>query len=124
MLKDCAGEPELILIATGSEVGLAVQAFDKLTEQGRKVRVVSMPCTSVFDAQDAGYKQSVLPLQVSARIAIEASHADYWYKYVGLEGRVIGMTTYGESAPASALFEEFGFTLENILGQAEELLED
>ncbi|MDF9903846.1 UNVERIFIED_ORG: transketolase [Pseudomonas reinekei] len=124
VLKDCAGEPELILIATGSEVGLAVQAYDKLTEQGRKVRVVSMPCTSVFDAQDAGYKQSVLPLQVSARIAIEAAHADYWYKYVGLEGRVIGMTTYGESAPASALFEEFGFTLENILGQAEELLED
>ncbi|MEZ1319108.1 transketolase [Pseudomonas fluorescens] len=124
VLKDCAGEPELILIATGSEVGLAVQAFDKLTEQGRKVRVVSMPCTSVFDAQDADYKQSVLPLQVGARIAIEAAHADYWYKYVGLEGRVIGMTTYGESAPASALFEEFGFTLENILGQAEELLED
>ncbi len=124
VLKDCAGEPELILIATGSEVGLAVQAFDKLTEQGRKVRVVSMPCTSVFDAQDAGYKQAVLPLQVSARIAIEAAHADFWFKYVGLEGRVIGMTTYGESAPASALFEEFGFTLENILGQAEELLED
>jgi len=124
VLKDCSGEPDLILIATGSEVGLAVQAYDKLTEQGRKVRVVSMPCTSVFDAQDAGYKQSVLPLQVSARIAIEAAHADYWYKYVGLEGRVIGMTTYGESAPAPALFEEFGFTLENILGQAEELLED
>ena len=124
VLKDCAGEPELILIATGSEVGLAVQAFDKLTEQGRKVRVVSMPCTSAFDAQDAEYKQSVLPLQVSARIAIEAAHADFWFKYVGLEGRVIGMTTYGESAPASALFEEFGFTLENILGQAEELLED
>jgi transketolase len=124
VLKDCDGEPELILISTGSEVGLAVQAYDKLTEQGRKVRVVSMPCTSVFDAQDAGYKQAVLPLQVSARIAIEAAHVDYWYKYVGLEGRVIGMTTYGESAPASALFEEFGFTLENILGQAEELLED
>jgi transketolase len=124
VLKDCAGEPELILISTGSEVGLAVQAYDKLTEQGRKVRVVSMPCTSVFDAQDAGYKQAVLPLQVSARIAIEAAHADYWYKYVGLEGRVIGMTTFGESAPAPALFEEFGFTLENILGQAEELLED
>ena len=124
VLKDCAGEPELILISAGSEVGLAVQAYEKLTEQGRKVRVVSMPCTSVYEAQDAGYKQSVLPLQVSARIAIEASHADYWYKYVGLEGRVIGMTTYGESAPAPALFEEFGFTLENILGQAEELLED
>jgi transketolase len=124
VLKDCAGEPELILIATGSEVGLAVQAYDKLTGQGRKVRVVSMPCTSAFDAQDASYKQSVLPLQVGARIAIEAAHADFWFKYVGLEGRVIGMTTYGESAPASALFEEFGFTLENILGQAEELLED
>ena len=124
VLKDCAGEPELILISAGSEVGLAVQAWEKLTEQGRKVRVVSMPCTSVYEAQDAGYKQSVLPLQVSARIAIEASHADYWYKYVGLEGRVIGMTTYGESAPAPALFEEFGFTLENILGKADELLED
>ena len=124
VLKDCAGEPELILIATGSEVGLAVQAYDKLTEQVRNVRVVSMPWTSVFDAQDAAYKQSVLPLEVSARIAIEAAHADFWYKYVGLEGRVIGMTTYGESAPASALFEEFGFTLENILGTAEELLED
>ncbi|MHC8317326.1 transketolase [Pseudomonas sp. LB3P31] len=124
VLKDCVGEPELILISTGSEVGLTVQAYDELTAQGRNVRVVSMPCTSVFDAQDADYKQSVLPLQVSARIAIEAAHADYWYKYVGLEGRVIGMTTYGESAPAPALFEEFGFTLENILGQAEELLED
>lgn len=124
VLRDCAGEPELILISTGSEVGLAVLAYDKLTEQGRKVRVVSMPCTSVFDAQDAMYKQTVLPLQVSARIAIEAAHADYWYKYVGLEGRIIGMTTFGESAPAPALFEEFGFTLENILGTADELLED
>jgi len=124
ILKNCAGEPELILIATGSEVSLAVQAADKLAEQGRKVRVVSMPCTSVFDAQDAAYKQLVLPVEVGARIAIEAAHADYWYKYVGLDGRVIGMTTYGESAPASALFEEFGFTLENILGTAEELLED
>ncbi len=123
VLKDCAGEPELILIATGSEIGLAVQAYDKLTEQGRNVRVVSMPCTSVFEAQDAGYKQSVLPVQVGARIAIEAAHADYWYKYVGLEGRVIGMTSFGESAPAPALFEHFGFTVENILEQAGELLE-
>jgi transketolase len=124
ILKDCDGEPELILIATGSEVGLAVQAFDKLTELGRKVRVVSMPCTSVFEAQDAAYKQRVLPLEVWARIAIEAGHADYWYKYVGLDGRVIGMTTYGESAPAGELFEEFGFTVENILATAEDLLED
>ncbi|WP_416427297.1 transketolase [Pseudomonas sp. App30] len=124
ILKDCDGEPELILIATGSEVDLAVKAQAKLTEQGRKVRVVSMPCTSVFEAQDASYKQAVLPLEVSARIAIEAAHADYWYKYVGLEGRVIGMTTFGESAPAAALFEEFGFTVDNIVGTAEELLED
>ena len=123
VLKDCAGEPELIIISTGSEIGLAVQGYEALTAQGRKVRVVSMPCTSVFDAQDAGYKQAVLPLQVSARIAIEAAHADYWYKYVGLEGRIIGMTTFGESAPAPALFEEFGFTLENVLETAAELLD-
>ena len=123
VLKDCDGEPELILIATGSEVGLAVQAFDKLSAEGRKVRVVSMPSTSVFDQQDAGYKQAVLPVQVGARIAIEAAHADYWYKYVGLEGRVIGMTTFGESAPAPALFEHFGFTVENVLEVAAELLE-
>ncbi len=124
ILKNCAGEPELILIATGSEVSLAVQAADKLAEQGRKVRVVSMPCTSVFDAQDAAYKQQVLPVEVGARIAIEAAHADYWYKYVGLDGRIIGMTTYGESAPANQLFEEFGFTVDNVLAVAEELLED
>ena len=123
VLKDCDGEPELILIATGSEIGLAVQAFEKLSEQGRKVRVVSMPCTSVFDAQDAGYKQSVLPVQVGARIAIEAAHADFWYKYVGLEGQVIGMTSFGESAPAPALFEHFGFTVDNILETAAEMLE-
>ncbi|EKM96043.1 transketolase [Stutzerimonas degradans] len=124
ILKNCVGEPELILIATGSEVSLAVQAADKLSEQCRKVRVVSMPCTSVFDAQDAAYKQQVLPVEVGARIAIEAAHADYWYKYAGLDGRIIGMTTYGESAPAGQLFEEFGFTVDNILAVAEELLED
>lgn len=124
ILKNCEGEPELILIATGSEVSLAVEAADKLAAQGRQVRVVSMPCTSVFDAQDAAYKQQVLPVEVGARIAIEAAHADYWYKYVGLEGQIIGMTTYGESAPAGQLFEEFGFTVDNVLAVAEELLED
>ncbi|TKA93306.1 transketolase [Halopseudomonas bauzanensis] len=124
VLKDCAGEPELILIATGSEVGLAVQVWEKLTEQGRQVRVVSMPCTSVFDQQDAEYRQAVLPLEVGARVAIEAAHADYWYKYVGLDGRIVGMHSYGESAPAGALFEEFGFTVDNVLAVAEELLED
>jgi len=124
VLRDCAGEPELILIATGSEVGLAVQAYTALTEQGRKVRVVSMPCTTVFDAQDAEYKQAVLPIEVGSRIAIEAGHVDFWYKYVGLDGRVVGMHTYGESAPAGELFEMFGFTVESVLTAAAELLDD
>jgi len=124
VLKACEGEPQLILIATGSEVGLAMQAHGKLTEQGYRVRVVSVPCTSVFDQQDAEYRQAVLPLEVGARIAIEAGHGDFWYKYVGLDGRVIGMNTFGESAPASELFEEFGFTLENVLAVADELLEE
>ena len=101
-----------------------MDAYEQLTSQGRKVRVVSMPSTSVFDQQDAAYKQQVLPLEVGARIAIEAAHADFWYKYVGLDGRIIGMQTFGESAPAAQLFEEFGFTLENVLAVSEELLED
>ena len=124
VLRDCEGEPELIFIATGSEVELAVLAAARLSESGRRVRVVSMPCTSRFDQQDAAYRQSVLPIEVSNRVAIEAAHADFWYKYVGLEGRIIGMQTFGESAPAKALFEEFGFTLDNVLAVAEELLED
>ncbi len=124
VLKNCEGEPELILIATGSEVMLAVQAAEQLSSRGHRVRVVSMPCTSVFDQQDAEYKQAVLPVEVGARIAIEAGHGDFWYKYVGLDGRVIGINTFGESAPAPVLFEEFGFTVDNILLAADELLED
>lgn len=123
VLKDCDGTPDLILIATGSEIGLAVESAGELSNQGHKVRVVSMPSTDVFDQQDVTYKQSVLPLEVSARIAIEASHVDYWYKYVGLDGRVVGMETFGESAPAKLLFEEFGFTTDNVVNQAKELLE-
>lgn len=123
ILKDCMGMPELILIATGSEVELAMNAEAKLTEQGRMVRVVSMPSTDVFDAQDAEYKQQVLPLEVPARIAIEAAAADFWYKYVGLDGRVIGMTTFGESAPAGNLFPYFGFTVENIVAAADDILD-
>ena len=115
--------PELILIATGSEVGLAQDTAAKLREQGKAVRVVSMPSTDVFDAQSAEYKQQVLPLEVTNRIAIEAGIADYWYKYVGLDGRVVGMTTFGESAPAGELFKEFGFTVDNILEVADELLD-
>ncbi|MBB6520509.1 transketolase [Pseudoteredinibacter isoporae] len=124
VLKDSDGEPEAILIATGSEVGLAVEAADKLSAAGRKVRVVSMPCAEIFSKQDAEYKQSVLPIEVAARVAIEAAHEDYWYKFVGLEGRVIGMNTFGESAPGNVLLEHFGFTVDNVVANVEELLED
>ncbi|QKG00548.1 transketolase [Aeromonas hydrophila] len=121
VLKDCAGTPELILIATGSEVELAVAAYEQLTAKGRAVRVVSMPATDVFDAQSAEYKESVLPASVTKRVAIEAGIADYWYKYVGFGGKIIGMTTFGESAPAELLFKEFGFTVENVVATAESL---
>nr|WP_295713271.1 transketolase [uncultured Halomonas sp.] len=122
VLKDSEGTPELILIATGSEVGLAMDAAAELEQQGKAVRVVSMPSAYRFNGQDAEYRESVLPKTVTKRIAIEAAHADYWYKYVGLDGRVIGMTTYGESAPAGDLFKHFGFTVENVVKQANELL--
>ena len=121
VLKDCAGTPELILIATGSEVELAVAAYEQLTAKGRAVRVVSLPSTDVFDAQSAEYKESVLPSSVTKRVAIEAGIADYWYKYVGFGGKIIGMTTFGESAPAELLFKEFGFTVENVVATAESL---
>ena len=122
ILKDCAGQPELIFIATGSEVELAVNAADQLTAEGRKVRVVSMPATEVFVKQDAAYRESVLPAAVSARVAVEAGIADFWYKYVGLNGTVVGMTTFGESAPAELLFKEFGFTVDNVVAKAKALL--
>ncbi|WP_420340961.1 transketolase [Vibrio parahaemolyticus] len=115
ILKDSEGKPELILIATGSEVELAVKAAEQLTAEGKKVRVVSMPSTDAFDKQDAAYREAVLPSDVTARIAIEAGIADFWYKYVGFDGRIIGMTTFGESAPADQLFEMFGFTVENVV---------
>jgi len=117
----CDGEPELILIATGSEVQLAQDAAAELRSQGKKVRVVSMPSTDLFDEQDATYKESVLPASVTRRVAIEAGIADYWYKYVGLNGAVVGMTTFGESAPAGELFKHFGFTVENIVNKANAL---
>ncbi|EGQ8028143.1 transketolase [Vibrio vulnificus] len=122
ILKDSDGKPELILIATGSEVELAVKAAEQLTAEGKKVRVVSMPATDTFDKQDAAYRESVLPSDVTVRIAIEAGIADFWYKYVGFDGRIIGMTTFGESAPADQLFEMFGFTVENVVNTAKELL--
>ena len=112
VLKDSAGTPEAIIIATGSEVGLAMQAAEQL---GDKVRVVSMPCTNIFDKQDKGYKESVLPASVAARVAVEAGHGDFWYKYVGLNGSVVSQDTFGESAPGAQLFKEFGFTVENVV---------
>ncbi|MFH4664812.1 transketolase [Vibrio cidicii] len=122
ILKESDGKPELILIATGSEVELAVKAAEQLTVEGKKVRVVSMPSTDAFDKQDAAYREAVLPSDVTARIAIEAGIADFWYKYVGFDGRIIGMTTFGESAPADQLFEMFGFTVENVVNTAKEIL--
>ncbi|EKP4476481.1 transketolase [Cronobacter dublinensis] len=122
ILKDAGGKPDLILIATGSEVEIAVQAAEQLRGDGVAVRVVSLPSTDVFDAQDEAYRESVLPSDVSARVAVEAGIADYWYKYVGLKGAIVGMTGYGESAPAEKLFPCFGFTVENIVEKARKVL--
>ncbi|WFQ81297.1 transketolase [Xenorhabdus sp. SF857] len=122
ILKDCAGQPELILIATGSEVELAVKAAEQLTAEGRQVRVVSMPSTDAFDKQEAAYREAVLPAAVSARVAIEAGISDYWFKYVGINGAIVGMNTFGESAPADILLKEFGFTVENVVAKATSLL--
>jgi transketolase len=113
ILRDCVGTPDAIIIATGSEVALAVAAAEQL-EGRKKVRVVSMPSTDVFDAQDDSYRESVLPSAVTARVAVEAGVTDYWLKYVGLNGKVVGINRFGESAPAGELFKYFGFTAENV----------
>lgn len=123
VLRDSEGTPEAILIATGSEVELAMLAADELTAKGRKIRVVSIPCTDAFDAQSADYKESVLPSAVTKRVAVEAGIADYWYKYAGLNGKIIGMHSFGESAPAELLFKEFGFTVENVVQTVESLFQ-
>ncbi|MDH5487222.1 MAG: transketolase, partial [Gammaproteobacteria bacterium] len=115
------GQPQAVIIATGSEIGIAVEAQKLLSAKGKKVRVVSMPSTDVFDAQDAAYRESVLPKGVK-RIAVEAGVTDGWYKYVGLDGKVIGLDRFGESAPAGALFKHFGFTGENVAKVVEEIL--
>jgi transketolase len=120
ILKDCEGTPEAIVIATGSEVELAMQAADKLS--GKKVRVVSMPSTDVFDAQDAAYKEAVLPAAVAARVAVEAGVTGFWGKYVGLNGRTIGIDTFGESAPAPEVYKHFGITADNVAAAVESLL--
>jgi transketolase len=121
ILKDSDGTPDAILIATGSEVELAVKAADALNAKGRKVRVVSIPSTNVFDAQDQAYRDSVLPPGVGKRVAVEAGVTDGWWKYVGSAGRIVGLDRFGESAPAPLLFKEFGFTVENVIAQVEAL---
>jgi transketolase len=122
VLLDCDGTPELILIATGSEVGLAMDAAGKLVDSGRRVRVVSMPCTEQFDAQPAEYRDAVLPRDCRRRIAIEAGVSDFWRKYVGLDGAVIGIDRFGASAPADKLFPYFGFTVERVIEAADALV--
>jgi transketolase len=121
ILKDCDA-PQAILIATGSEVDLAMQAAEQLADKGILVRVVSMPCAEIFSAQDADYRDSVLPPSVRARVAVEALHADYWHKFVGLDGRVVGMTSFGESAPGDVLLKEFGFTVDNVVSNVLEIV--
>jgi transketolase len=122
LLDAPGGDPKAILIATGSEVALAVEAAQALNAQGKGVRVVSMPCAEVFDQQDPVYQESVLPAGIRARVAIEAGVPDYWYRYVGIGGRVIGMRTFGASAPAAELFKHFGFTVEQVVGAVNAVL--
>ena len=114
--------PDLILIATGSEVSLAVNAKKALAEQGIDARVVSMPCVEDFEKQSAKYKESVLPNKVRARVAIEAGSPMCWYKYVGMDGKIVGMETFGESAPAGKLFAKYGFTVENVVATCLEVV--
>jgi transketolase len=122
VLSDAEGKPELILIATGSEVSLIMQAQAKLTEEGIKARVVSMPSWELFEKQDAAYKESVLPKALKKRLAVEMASPMGWHKYVTDEGDILGMTTFGESAPAEALYKEFGFTVDNVVAKAKALL--
>ncbi|BAP55082.1 transketolase [Thioploca ingrica] len=122
ILIDCEGTPEAIIIATGSEVELAVGAANQLKAKGKKIRVVSMPSTDVFDAQEDAYRESVLPAKITARVAVEAGVTDGWIKYVGLAGKVIGINRFGESAPAGALFKEFGLTVDNVVKAVESVL--
>ncbi|MBN3564399.1 transketolase [Aliamphritea spongicola] len=122
ILRDTQGTPDAILIATGSEVALAMDAAAALEAEGKQVRVVSMPATDLFDKQDAEYREAVLPAAVTARVAVEAAQADYWYKYVGLNGAIVGMTSFGESAPAGELFKLFGFTVENVVEKVKSVL--
>jgi len=121
-VSETQGQPDAIIIATGSEIELALKAAEALKAEGKNVRVVSMPCTNVFDAQDEAYKESVLPKAVTQRVAIEAGVTDGWWKYVGTNGKVLGLDRFGESAPAGLLFKEFGFTAENAVAVVKAVL--
>lgn len=123
ILRDSSQKPEAILIATGSEVPLAMEAWQTLTDAGHQVRLVSMPSTSLFDQQDAAYRESVLPLDVSARVAVEAAHGHFWAKYVGFDGRTVSIDTFGESGPGGVLLKHFGFTADNVVNTVKELLD-
>jgi transketolase len=122
VISDSDGQPEAIIIATGSEVELAIKAAEQLNSMGKKIRVVSMPSTNIFDSQDAAYRESVLPSAVTKRVAVEAGVTDMWWKYVGTHGKVVGIDHFGESAPAGQLFKEFGFTVENVVNNVEAVL--
>jgi len=122
ILIDCDEQPEILLISSGSEIELVIATAETLKAEGRQVRVVSMPCTERFDKQDEHYKESVLPKAVRNRLAVEASIDGFWQRYTGLDGKVIGMNSFGESAPAAVLFKYFGFTKENVLATARSLL--
>jgi transketolase len=120
VLHEPAGGVDVILLATGSEVGLAMDAARALADEGTRARVVSLPCTNVFDKQDAAYREQVLPSAVRRRVAVEAGVTDYWRKYVGLDGAVIGIDSFGASAPAEALYKHFGITLEAVVAAAKQ----
>jgi transketolase len=120
VLKDCDGTPDAIIIATGSEVSLAMEAAAQLSDKA--IRVVSMPCAEVFCKQDVAYMESVLPSSVSTRVAVEALHKDYWYKFVGLKGAIVGMDSFGESAPAGDLFKHFGITTDNVVNSVRSII--
>jgi len=122
ILSDSEGQPDAIIIATGSEVELALKAAEQLRTTGKNIRVVSMPSTNIFDAQDAAYRESVLPSAVTKRVAVEAGVTDGWWKYVGTNGKIVGLDRFGESAPAGQLFKEFGFTVENVVKNVEAVL--
>jgi transketolase len=122
VLRDSKGSPDVILIATGSEVALAVSAAEELAADGVKARVVSMPCTDLFDVQDAAYREQVLPTAITARVVIEAGVTASWWRYAGAQGRVIGLDRFGKSAPANELFEYFGFSTSNVVAVAKEIL--